>query len=134
MKENHVVTCFLESGARILLLKRSARVGSYQERWAGISGYLEPGVTPLEQAHQEIGEETGLNRDEYQIIAEGEILAVIDEKLQQTWVVHPFRIKVLNPDNINIDWEHSEFRWVEPADISTFPTVPSLQEAWERVQ
>ena len=38
MKETHVVTCFLENKAKILLLCRSVQVGSYTQRWAGISG------------------------------------------------------------------------------------------------
>lgn len=134
MQENHVVTCFLEFQAKILLLKRSSRVGSYQGRWAGISGYLEPGVSPQNQACQEINEETGLNQDEYQLTKEGDSLTVIDENLHQTWIIHPFRFTVLKPENIHIDWEHSEYRWVDPQEILSFETVPSLYAAWERVQ
>ena len=41
LQEKRVVTCFLESEGEILILYRSEQVGSYQGRWAGVSGYVE---------------------------------------------------------------------------------------------
>ncbi len=64
LRQTHVVSCFLlrtdMDQPRLLIVQRSQRVGSYNERWAGISGFLETGVTPDEQAYTEIREETGL--------------------------------------------------------------------------
>jgi 8-oxo-dGTP diphosphatase len=134
MKETHVVTCFLENKAKILFLCRSGQVGSYTQRWAGISGYIEPGHSPLEQALQEIGEETGLSKNEVKLLKEGLPLEVIDETLGKIWVVHPFRFQVDNPEKIQIDWEHSEYRWIEPEEIKNYNTVPGLYSAWERVK
>jgi 8-oxo-dGTP diphosphatase len=134
MKETHVVTCFLENKYKILLLCRSGQVGSYTQRWAGISGYIEPGCSPLEQAFQEINEETGLSKDEVELLKEGFPLEVIDETLGKIWVVHPFRFKVDTPEKIQIDWEHSEYKWIEPEEIKNYNTVPGLYSAWERVK
>jgi 8-oxo-dGTP diphosphatase len=50
LQEKKVVTCFLESNGAILILRRSELVGSYQGRWAGVSGYIEQENTPDEQA------------------------------------------------------------------------------------
>ena len=53
MEERHVVTCFLEHGGEIPLLRRSQRVGTYKGRWAGVSGYIEEimgGIRPLQDA------------------------------------------------------------------------------------
>lgn len=134
MKETHVVTCFLENKDKILLLCRSGQVGSYTQKWAGISGYIEPGQSPLEQALQEISEETRLSKGEVKLLKEGVPLEVIDEILGKIWVVHPFRFQVDTPEKIQIDWEHSECRWIEPEDIKSFNTVPGLYSAWERVK
>jgi len=57
--EKRVVTCFLESDGEILILRRSRQVGSYQGKWAGVSGFIE--TTADEQALVEIEEETGLS-------------------------------------------------------------------------
>ncbi|ELK44964.1 translation initiation factor aIF-2B subunit alpha, partial [Haloferax sp. BAB-2207] len=37
----HVVTVFLRHDGRVLLTRRSDAVGTYQGRWAGVSGYVE---------------------------------------------------------------------------------------------
>lgn len=134
METVHVVTCFIEHENHILLLKRSEQVGSYMQRWAGVSGYIEAANTPLEQAMTEIREELGLDDRDVAIIKEGKPLEVIDEQLAKKWIVHPFRFRVDKIEKISLDWEHSEFQWIKPQEISQYPTVPNLQETWNRVE
>ena len=130
MDEKHVVTCFLESGGRILLLRRSQRVGTYRGRWAGVSGYVEEGVSPQQQAFQEILEEAGLSAADVSLEASGEPVPIIDEQLGRRWIVHPFLFHVLKPEGLRIDWEHTEVSWIDPAWISEYETVPGLDRAW----
>jgi ADP-ribose pyrophosphatase YjhB (NUDIX family) len=134
MQEVHVVTSFLVHEDKILLLRRSQQVGSYQQRWAGISGYLEEGRTPLQQARIEIEEESSLSVDDINLLKEGLPLEVADESLDRVWVVHPFRFAVAQADKIKIDWEHSEYKWVNPSNIPEHTCVPGLFEAWQRVE
>ena len=110
LQERRVVTCFLESGGEILLLRRSGQVGSYQGRWAGVSGYIE--TTPDEQALVEIEEEAGLCGEDLKLIKRGKPLPVEDEKLGVRWVVHPYLFHIKERDKIKIDWEHKEVRWI----------------------
>lgn len=133
MEERHVVTCFLEHEGKIPLFRRSQKVGTYRGKWAGVSGYIEEGNTPLEQAFIEIGEETGLSEGDVELIKEGVPLEIIDEEMGRKWVVHPFRFKVKTPHKIVIDWEHTELKWIDPEDIVEYETVPNLVETWERV-
>lgn len=133
MEERQVVTCFLEHESKIPLLRRSQRVGTYRGRWAGVSGYIEEGNTPYEQALKEIREETGLSQEDVQLVKEGQPLEVIDEELGRKWVVHPFRFRVMSPQKIRIDWEHTEMKWIDPKEIGKYETVPKLAETWERV-
>jgi len=134
MQESHVVTCFLEHDNKILILQRSAKVGSYTECWAGISGYIEPGVDALDQAWQEINEEASLGQEQLELVKVGDTLEIPDDSLGKKWVVHPFRFRVQNPELIKIDWEHNQFKWIEPEEIRDHVTVPGLYTAWERVQ
>ena len=131
LQERKVVTCFLESDGKILLLRRSEQVGSYRGRWAGVSGYLER--SPEEQALIEIEEETGLSGEDIELVARGEPLPVKDREMGIRWLVHPFLFHVRDPSIINIDWEHKELRWIDPQEIGYYQTVPMLKEALDRV-
>ena len=133
MDAKHVVTCFLERDGKIILLRRSERVGTYRRKWAGVSGYIEAGITPSQQAWAEIKEEAGLDVDDIELVREGLPLEVVDAELDRKWRVHPFRFRVLKPEKIRIDWEHTEAKWIVPEDIGQFETVPNLHEAWQRV-
>jgi ADP-ribose pyrophosphatase YjhB (NUDIX family) len=134
LRPTHVVTCFLrrsdKSSPQLLIVQRSQRVGSYNARWAGISGFVEPQVTPDEQAYTEIREETGLQRDQVRMLRRGAIVEHIDQEIGRHFYVHPFLFEVLKPDAIHIDWEATQMRWIEPNELSQYETVPKLQEAY----
>jgi len=131
LQEKHVVTCFLESENEVLILCRSQRVGTYQGRWAGVSGYVEK--SPDEQALTEIAEETDLTGEELKLTRKGEPLVVKDEALGVRWVVHPYLFHISDRSKIKIDWEHREVRWIKPEEIESYPTVPMLKETLDRV-
>jgi ADP-ribose pyrophosphatase YjhB (NUDIX family) len=116
-----------------MVLHRSERVGTYRGKWAGVSGYIENGITPWQQAWTEVKEEAALDREDVELAQEGQPLEVIDAELGRKWIVHPFRFKVLRPEKIRIDWEHTEAKWIAPEDIALHETVPKLLEAWQRV-
>ncbi len=134
LEVKHVVTCFLEHEGKICLLKRSKQVGTYRERWAGVSGYLEEENTPYQQALEELREEVGVTEEDLELLQVGEPLEAIDEELGRKWVIYPFRFRLLSPEKLRIDWEHTEIRWVKPEQIAEFETVPKLAETWERVK
>lgn len=128
-----VVTVFLQRDSTVLLARRSDRVRTYPEHWAGISGYLETGE-PLQQALTEIREETGLVPGEVELQNRGEPLDVDDPERGLHWRVYPFRFRVDPDASVHTDWEHETHRWVEPDAIRQLRTVPALYEAWTRVQ
>lgn len=129
-----VVTCFIlrmdAPAPRLCLVRRSARVGSYNARWAGISGFIEEGVSPEEQAYTEIREETGLQPPQVRLLKRGAIVEHIDEQLARRWLVHPFLVEALEPEAIKLDWEAEELRWIDPAELGSYETVPKLREAF----
>lgn len=55
-----VVAVILEHHGRIALFKRSQTVRHDQNLWHCVTGYLEPGTSPGQQALMELHEETGL--------------------------------------------------------------------------
>ena len=131
LQERQVVTCFLESDGEILILRRSEQVGSYQGRWAGVSGYVE--TTSDKQALVEIEEETSLCGEDLKLVKRGKPLLIEDEKLGVKWMVHPYLFHIKDRDKIKIDWEHKETRWIDPKNIARYQTVPKLKETLARV-
>ena len=131
LQEKHVVTCFLESDGEVMILRRSEQVGTYQGRWAGVSGYIEKSAD--EQALVEIREETGLAEEDLTLIKKGEPLVAKDEALGVKWVVRPYLFAIKDRGKIKIDWEHKEARWITPEEIGNYSTVPMLKETLERV-
>jgi len=122
VQEKHVVTSILRNRGKILLLKRSDKVGSYRGQWAGVSGYMEPGEEDEASAKRELEEEIGngslrpTKRLEPQRFRDSDVV----------WCVHPFLFDVPSRD-VRIDWEHDSYEWVSPEDVGRYPTVPGLQ-------
>ncbi len=134
-RPTHVVTNFLRrtdvTPNKILLVRRSQRVGSYQSHWAGVSGFVEQNVSPEEQAYTEIREETTLQRDQVRMLQRGTVVEYIDADINRHWYIHPFLFEVLTPDAIKTDWEATEMRWIEPSELGQYETVPKLQEVYD---
>ncbi|MGA7543211.1 MAG: hypothetical protein WBW34_09140, partial [Nitrososphaeraceae archaeon] len=49
-----------------------------------------------------------------------------------TWVVHPFYVRTTN-STVILDWEHDQYKWVNPKEVENYDTVPKLKEALDRV-
>jgi 8-oxo-dGTP diphosphatase len=135
LRQTHVVSCFLlrkdMDQSRLLIVQRSQRVGSYNARWAGISGFLEEGVTPDEQAYTEIREETGLQGEQIRMLKRGKVVEYEDASIGRHWHIHPFLFEVRTPGAIVLDWEATGMRWIAPSEIQTLETVPKLDEAYK---
>ena len=119
-----VISSFLVHQGKFLILKRSMLVGSFQGYWSCISGYREEDEQPLETALREILEETQKTRTSLTLLKSAgpfysEIPAVIFES-------HWFLFGSEDKD-ISLDWEHDEFKWIKPAEIGKFKTVPWLE-------
>ncbi|HXY46898.1 MAG TPA: NUDIX domain-containing protein [Thermoplasmata archaeon] len=130
IEEVPVVTALLErSDGRVLLLERSGSVGSFQGRWAGISGYVEE-QDALQQAYREILEEVGIPERDVEFRASGN--PVLAREGTRIYVVHPFRFRVRSTE-LELDWENVRAEWVPSEEIPNRLTVPKLDRVWERV-
>jgi len=124
----NIVTVFLEHDKKILILKRSQKVKTMKTKWGGISGYIEQ-EEPVKRALKEIAEETGLKNKNVTLLRIGEPLEAVESgKPEITWIVHPF-LYSSNTNQIRIDWEHDEYRWINPKEIENYETVPRLEDA-----
>ncbi|UPW02193.1 NUDIX domain-containing protein [Halorussus gelatinilyticus] len=129
MDETHVVTCFLRNRGEVLLLRRSAEVGSYPGAWGGVAGHAEG--DPDRAAREEIAEETGL-LDACTLARAGVPFTLEDENIDTEWTVHPYCFDCERRD-VETDWETAEFEWVHPTEILRRETVPNLWASYSRV-
>jgi len=128
IRATKIVTCFLKSGDKILILKRSDKVKSMKSLWAGISGIIENNESPLERTKIEIFEELGIEASQIKLIKESAKMRIISPQYENhEWEVYPFLFSVENP-KIKLNWENSEYKWVKVEEISNYETVPSLDK------
>ena len=125
-----VVTCLLENKGEILILRRSEDVGTYRELWGGVAGFVEEGEEPYETALKEIKEEVGIGKKEVLSVKKEDPVKFTDlyENKLYDWIVYPFLFHIKGRDMIQIDWEHTEFRWIKPSELKNYDTVPRFRE------
>jgi len=135
MKQRHVVTSFLMRKEQLLLLQRSNKVGSYQELWAGVSGGMEDADkgNSYMRAITEIKEECNLRVSDIASMRSGAVLAIRASDTQTEWIVSPYLCNLVDDAEIQLDWEHTQYRWIAPSEVTQFRTVPRLLETFRRV-
>jgi len=120
-----VVTVIARREGKILILKRSGKVSTYREHWAGVSGSLLPGESAGDAALREFREETGRSMSAPAQMVQGEPVYARDGGL--LWKIHPFLMDV-DAEEVSLDWEHDEYRWILPNELDRYQTVPRLNE------
>ncbi len=127
MSYTNIVTSFLQNNSKILLLKRSDRVKSMKGLWAGVSGIIENNEIPIDRAKIEIWEETGIEEVQVVLLKSVQEMRVRSPQYKNhEWNIFPFLFQVDNP-KIKLNWENSEYRWIDPTEITNYETVPSLE-------
>jgi ADP-ribose pyrophosphatase YjhB (NUDIX family) len=129
MADKHIVTVFIRNNGTVLILRNSRKAAG---KWAGVSGAMKE-ASPLSQAMKEIEGETGLKGFEVKFLKAGKAFAVQDRQLGVRLVVHPFLFQAMTPQNVHIDEQYMEFKWIKPAELELYETVPALPEALSRV-
>ena len=129
MRFTNIVTSFIKNDDKILILKRSDKVKSMKCLWAGVSGIIEKNdTTPLDRAKIEIFEETGINEKEIELLKSIEQIKIESAQYKNhAWNIFPFLFKAKNPE-IKLNWENSDFNWIEPSQIKNYETVPELEK------
>ena len=133
MKKNNlrftnIVTSFIKNDDKILILKRSDKVKSMKCLWAGISGIIENNETPLTRAKIEIFEEAGVHEEQIELLKAVQQIKISSPQYKNhEWNIFPFLFKAKNPE-IKLNWENSEFKWIEPNEIKNYETVPELEK------
>jgi len=128
MRSTKIVTSFIRDNEKLLILKRSDKVRSMKGLWAGISGIIEKNEEPLKRARIEIFEEVGITEDMITLVRSAEEMRVNSPQYKNhEWEIFPFLFEANNPI-IKLNWENSEFKWINVEELENYDTVPSLQK------
>ena len=128
MRSTRIVTSFIKYNDQILILKRSEKVRSMKGVWSGVSGIIENNENPIDRAKIEIFEEVGIKEKEIRLVKKLEKMKIQSQQYKNhEWEIFPFLFETKN-DNIKLNWENSEFEWIQPKELKNYQTVPSLEK------
>ena len=113
-----VIAAVIEWRGRIALFKRSRRLGHDSGLWHCITGFVETGATPEQQAREELLEETGLEAKDLLGLRPGRAM-VIRDSCGDPWLVHTFTVST-SRRRLRLDWEHESYRWTSVSKVKRF--------------
>ena len=133
MHKTKIVTSFLKNSDNILLLRRSEKVKSMKNLWAGISGIIEVDEEPIKRAQIEINEEVGIKESDITLVKEGDMILIESPQYaNHQWEVYPFLFSCTKRE-IKLNWENSDSKWINMNELNNFRTVPSLDKVLSRL-
>ena len=128
MRSTKIVTAFITSNEKYLILKRSEKVKSMKCLWGGISGVIEKNETTLQRAKIEIFEEIGIKDNQLKLLKSAEKIRIKSPQYKNhEWEVFPFLFEAKNP-NIKLNWENSDFMWILAEELKNYSIVPNLEK------
>tara|TARA_B100001142_G_scaffold147423_1_gene148359 strand:- start:178 stop:582 length:405 start_codon:yes stop_codon:yes gene_type:complete len=128
MRSTRIVTSFIKNNNKILILKRSEKVRTMKGLWSGVSGIIENNEKPRDRAIIEIFEEVGIEKGKISLIKTiGKMKISSPQYENHEWEVFSFLFKT-NETKIKLNWENSEFKWIELDELKNYETVPSLEK------
>ncbi|MFH1598006.1 MAG: alpha/beta hydrolase [Patescibacteria group bacterium] len=130
-----VINAFVQHQGKLLMLKRSDRVGTHQGMWDCVGGYLMSDLArdgelkikedPKTRAIYEIGEELGIARKDLKLIKEVKPVEWYDQPEDKTWYIYPFLFES-KTEQIKLDWEHTNYKWITLQQLKKFRHIKGL--------
>jgi isopentenyldiphosphate isomerase len=124
-----IINVFVKFKDEILILKRSDKVLHYRGKWYSVAGYLDELKPIKEKILEELREELGIGEEMISLIHIGKFYEFKDEKINQTWLIHPILVELKEKPTIKLDMEHIEFKWIKPEELKNFDIVKNLDKS-----
>ena len=119
MTDIHVSAAIIrDADDRILVVRKHGTV-----RFMQPGGKPEQGENPAETLARELEEELGLRVAEADLTPLGEFVSAAANEPGHRVVASAFAMRA-EPDQVTVQAELAELRWITPADIETLPLAP----------
>jgi 8-oxo-dGTP diphosphatase len=105
----------------VLLLKRAPESRFAPDKWGYPGGKIEKGETPEEAVIRETQEETQLQLQT--ITPLGVVNGVVEAFYSNDFA-----------GNVEIDFEHTDWKWVPPSELTTYDLAPSALDIYEEAR
>lgn len=102
--------------------ERAPTVSVNPNLWSAVTGRVEGSESLETLAFQEIREETGLRRKNLRLVRRGRAYEFPIGRGVET-LVQPFLFDS-GTTRVKLNWEHTDSRWVKPADLWRFSLIP----------
>jgi 8-oxo-dGTP pyrophosphatase MutT (NUDIX family) len=122
-ERTQIVLAVVRCGDRICLAQRSQSVATSRGLWSVITGYLEPGTEPEEQAWAEVREELGLTAPELSLRRRRPAVPLTSPASGKAFLVHPFLFDAPST-SVVLNWEHDAVQWVDSSWLDRPECVP----------
>ena len=128
MRSTRIITAFIKNNDKILILKRSDKVRSMKGLWSGVSGIIENDEIPTNRAKIEIFEEVGIRENKIELIKSVEKIKISSPQYENhEWEIFSFLFET-KETKIKLNWENSEFKWINKNELKNYQTVPNLDK------
>lgn len=117
---------FLKFDDEILLLRRSNKVNSRKNKWGVVAGYLDEVKPVIEKVKEEVKEETGVGEDEILFINKNKVFEFEMDGVK--YHSHPVLVELKRKPDVDLNWEHTEYRWVRIKNVEHYLPENALKE------
>lgn len=123
MENKEITVSVLKYGDKILLLRRHKNKQFDSGKWEFISGFINGNNSFVNQAKHQVLKETGIDAV---LAKKGYAFKIKDS--YGTWLIHPFLFDASTDKAKIVAEDHSEYKWLRPADIKNYDIVEGLMK------
>jgi 8-oxo-dGTP pyrophosphatase MutT (NUDIX family) len=123
-QRTEIVLVVVRRGDRICVARRSHSVATSQGMWSVVTGYVEPGLEPADQAWTELDEELGLARADLRLVGSLPPVPLTSSDSGKDFLVHPFLFDRVSERDVVLNWEHTACAWVDVSRLDDVDCVP----------
>lgn len=113
---------------QILFLKRNKDVHFYPNVWSVPSGFIDEPLPVKTIALKELAEETGITEADTEFIKVAPVRVFKDEAIGKQAHIFPVLIRLKQQSPVRINWEHTEYTWLTPAETGSYDRMPGVDE------